>query len=162
MKDLLSILHDQTVLTDSSLLSIKNYIAKWQVDAFYALLNCNIINETELADRLSKAVSCDRVYNMTVDMVEKSALEHIDFEFARKNDMVPVKLISESPLVIEVAVANPLPYFSEEGEISKSFGEMLGGEFRIVVADLKNIRELLFECYPLESQVPALNREGLV
>jgi hypothetical protein len=151
VNDILFYLQKEKVLTESSIASVENYMKKWDEGAFYSVLDCNLITQSEIADILSRELKIDRIYHLTAKMVEPKALVKIPFSKSVKYDAIPIRLINDDEAMLEVVVANPT-----DEKMLYEIEKITGMKVSPVVTELRSIRSLVHEIYPLKEQVPSL------
>lgn len=149
MNNLLLCLHREKVITSSSLRSLEKFMKKWNKTAFHAALECNLLTENNMADILSRELKIDRVYNLNAKMIEFSALDKLPYRFALKYDAIPIRFLNTD--ILEVVVANPT-----DDSLLHELAKVTGYKIASVVSDLKSIRSLMHEVYPLTDQIPSL------
>ena len=151
MDTLLEILRKKNMLTDSSVRTTLKFMERWSVASFYAVLECHLVTESELADVLSQELKMDRIYNLSPDMIDKSCLGILDYTSAKEMDVMPMRQMGDGTKSLEVVVANPL-----DKKMIESLQGVVGLKIKPVVSELRRIREMIYQLYPLESQIPAI------
>ncbi|MDB2447199.1 hypothetical protein N9W79_01100 [bacterium] len=152
MNELLFILKKEKVLTDYSVRTIEHYMEKWDTGSYYSVLECNLITENEMADLLSRKMKIDRIYHLTPQMIEEDSLEKLPFSKAVMYDAIPLRYLGKEKEMLEIVMANPTDSAALQG-----LRDITGCEIVPVVTELKSIRSLVHEIYPLNSQIPSLN-----
>ena len=151
MDEILFLLKKEKLLTESSLKIVSGFMEKWSVNSFYAVIECNLITESEMADLISREMKLDRIYRLTNEMIELKRLSMIPFLKAVKYDAIPLRLVGDDTFNLEIVIANPA-----DGQALAELEDITKCRIIPVVTELKSIRNLVQEVYPIEDQIPSL------
>lgn len=151
MSHILQLLKKEKKLTDHAIQSLENYMREWNEDGYHSVLDCNLITETEIADILSKELRIDRVYHLSAQMIEGPALQALPFSKAVEFCSIPIRFLGQNSEKIEIAIADPT-----NGQVVSDIELLTGKKAVLVVTELKSIKNVIHEVYPIEQQIPSL------
>ncbi|MFW7377867.1 MAG: hypothetical protein ACOH5I_03545 [Oligoflexus sp.] len=150
MKDILQLLAEKGELGESNLALIKQYIEKWQLSPYEAMLETHIISEDRLADQLAEIYQVQRVITIEEHELQVESFEKINYEEAKDLKCILLNVNSSpKPLLV---VADP----SQDG--LQKFLAKLPFSYQLAIAESTVIEEAIDRFYPIEQQLPSLFR----
>jgi len=130
---------------------LREFKKRWGLSEYYAVLQCSVLSESELADAIASGMGIDRVFHPATLPIENEALDLIPFRKARALECLPVHIVEEGIKALEIVVSDP-----SNGETIASIAAECGMQLRLAVAERSDIVSAIDELYPLADQVPAL------
>jgi hypothetical protein len=140
--------HDQRVMLDG-------FCRRWNCSGFEALLETNIVQESQFADHASEILGLPRIRNLRGRSFNLSPAQHLPLPFARRNIAIVFESdvvghgVSSQHKVFKVAVANPWDGFLENG-----LRDLLHGEVQLFIGDRSDILDAIDRNYPFSDFVP--------
>lgn len=148
MSLVLEMMRNRRMITAHTDRMLQDFMLAWNVSDFDAVIDTHLLSEQEIADLLSKELKLDRLYMISPDMVDESVVRLVPFEKAREKRLLPLRKVGKK---IEVAMANPT-----DVESIQWLEEILNTEIAPVVVELRDVLNMVHECYPLDAQIPSL------
>jgi hypothetical protein len=140
-------LKKRNLISNSLIKSIVGFMAKWDVDAYRAVVETHIIEESRLADILSDEFKLTRVARLRSRPVDLKALEFLSYASAVATDILPYAIDQDGRL--QVAIADP-----SRSECIKKLEERYGRPLVLHVAERSEIQSSIQRYYPLSMQLP--------
>lgn len=151
-KHLLEFLRQSGDLSELGWRLIQDFMQKWQLDAYEAILATNLITEQRLAEVLARQLKMDRLYSIRQLGVQQSDIKRLSFETAKRLQALVIGPDRNNGL--EIVVANPLKP-GLKGELAREVGE----EITLSVGERNDIVDAIDNLYPFEDQVPQIRPE---
>jgi hypothetical protein len=147
MNQVLDFMIEDGLLSEVTLQIINNYINKFNRSAFNALLECHVIEESDLADVISRKMSIDRLFDLSEYNVDLATMLLLPWSDAVKYNCFPIGINVENS-AIEVVFSNPtVP------DIFEAVETIIGNKIIPVVAEEKSVRAEISKRYPIEIQL---------
>jgi hypothetical protein len=145
--ELLFMLLDRSEISSDAATMVTHFMIRWQVSAYDALIECNIVSEPVLADLIAKYMQLTRIHALDAKYFSLSAFEQVPFEKATQLDVFPLgnsnglgfhSLVVSTPFNHEIVSALEL----ENNNCPK-----------LLIAEKSMIRRWIEEFYPRSLQL---------
>lgn len=149
-QDLLTRLVKGRFITPSSRRMLELFVRRWEVSPLHAILQTEVMPESELADAMAELYKVDRVFQVASLPISKEALRIIGFARARQRECLPVGDFEGRTGRFEIILADP----SEKDWIDQLKQE-LKRELTLAVGERSDIVRAIDQLYPLAEQLPS-------
>lgn len=147
MNQVLDFMIEDGLLSEVTFQIINNYIEKFNRSAFNAVLECHVIEESDLADVISRKMSIDRLFDLSEYNVDLATMLQLPWLVAVKFNCFPIGVNAEND-AIEVVFSNPtVP------DTLAVVETIIGKKIIPVVAEEKSVRAEISKRYPIEIQL---------
>lgn len=145
----LEILRGRGILSSSTQQVAVGFMERWGLDAFRAVIETHLVEESRMADILSEDLKLPRLHRVRMLVVEKDVFEFIPYEMALDYSVFPFEVKSDGTL--KVAFADP----TNEERVAK-ISSLAGGRMEAFVGERSEIISAIQKHYPLSKQLPSL------
>jgi type IV pilus assembly protein PilB len=143
------ILRARGIISPSTQQVALGFMGRWGLDAFRAVIETHLIEESRMADILSEELRIPRLNRIRLLVVEKEVFDFIPYEAALEHTVFPFELKSDG--TVKVAVADP----TSQERVAK-IGELVGKKIEVFVGERSEIISAIQKHYPLSKQLPSL------
>lgn len=143
------ILRGRGLLSSSIQKVIQGFMDRWGVDAFRAMIETNVVEESKMADVLSEALKLPRLRGIASLAIPPEVFACIPYNLALELVVFPFELTSESRL--HVVFADP----SDSAKLKKLI-EYTNKPIEQFVGERTEIIAAIQRHYPLTLQLPSL------
>lgn len=157
-RELLDVLVENAYVSASVRSMLQNFMKRWSVSAYHALLLTEVLDEPRLTDALGECLGVDRLFNVQGMAAAEAANRAIGFRRAREWECIAVQSErmgdtqgGEASCRIELVIADPTRH-----ERIALLRRELACEMTLAVAELSDIVGAIDELYPLADQLPSL------
>lgn len=148
--DLLQLLTKAGYLTDTDVALLKEFMAKWQLDAFCAILRTHLLSEQLLSDVLAKILYLEKMEAITPRDIGADAFTKMSYRDALKWEVMPLGFNSQG--IYRFVLANPT-----REDVLHKLEECVGGKVTYLIAARKIVLRAIDANYPVEDQMPHLS-----
>ena len=148
-------LFEKGILSQDQRIMLDGFCRRWNCSGFEALLETNIIQESQFADHASEMLGLPRIRNLRGLSMSLSPAQYLPLPFARRNMAIVFDSHvsghgqSNQMKVFKVAMANPW-----DGFLADSLRDMLQGDVQLFVGDRTDILDAIDRNYPFSDFVP--------
>lgn len=148
--DAISALMDRGLFTDDQRITITGFCNRWNCSVFHALIEANIISESDYADQAADILNLPRVTNIKSKSFEQKYLELLPFHFARSRACVVLGSDdSGSYSRIRVAISDPWDFQSRQ-----MVEDLVQLKVEWCVGEYSDVIEAIDRHFPVSSIVP--------
>lgn len=147
------ILRQRGLLSGSLQKVMSGFMSKWGVNAFRAVVETHVVEESKLADILAEELKLPRLTRVRILNVKKEIFEFIPYELALENVVFPFDLSEHGNLHVVFADPSCISRIEEMEKISGRKIEPFVGEHSEIIAAIQRH-------YPLTMQLPSLVSVG--
>lgn len=145
----LEILRARGIFSPSTQQVALGFMERWGLDAFRAVIETHLVEESRMADILAEELHLPRLNRVRILVVEKNVFEFIPYETALDYTVFPFEVKSDG--AVKVAFANP----TNQEKVAK-IGELVGKRMEVFVGERSEIISAIQKHYPLSKQLPSL------
>ena len=151
---ILEILRSEGVLSDSTGRLVHNYMNRWKISGYTALLDTHIFNEAYLADILARTLRIVRIYNVLSIGTNKEVCDLLPYKEAITRCCMPVSWVGNNKDTVEILFCDPTDDQNIE-EVKK----IMGCNLNLAVAERSEIIDAINNGYPIEAQIPEIGEQ---
>ena len=145
--ELLTFLHENSHITDTSLYQIKEYSQTWKCTSYDALVESHLFTENDIANILASAMQVERLYKLGGMKISQDIVSYMPFKTAIECCCIPFEASAEQEW-IKIVFFNPLDKASFE-KISNT----VHVKIKPAVAERSEIIRAIKLFYPLADQL---------
>ena len=144
-----SILRQRGLLSPAIQKVMTGFMAQWGVDAYRAVVETHIVEESKIADVLSQELKIPRLTRVRILNVTNETLQHVSYNLALDLVAFPFDLNDQGKLhVVFADPSDPERIRKLENSTKKSIEPFIGERSEIIAAIQRH--------YPLALQLPSL------
>ena len=148
--DAISALADRGLITDDQRITLAGFCNRWNCSVFRALIEANIISESDFADQAADILNLPRVTNIRSNSFDKKSLGFLPFHFARSRACVVLGCDdSVGYQRIRVAIADPWDFQSRQ-----IVEDLVQVNVEWCVGEYSDVIEAIDRHFPVSSIVP--------
>ncbi len=136
--DLLARLIEKRFLSGTSAKLVSKYAEKWRLTILRSILECHVLNESDLADAIADCSGLERIYSINQSMVDFNRITLFDLKDSLTWEVLPVLLLDREQAW---AVADP---FMAGIRVKLK----IVGDDQLCIAEPSAIQKMLVACYP--------------
>ncbi len=151
--DLLKILHRAKYLSSSNVQILEQYLRRWSMSAYQAILKTQLLTESDLADALASSLELERIRLICNMNILPATLSILTFREARMWECIALErrnLEDKSFLKLVVTDPTKIRFFS-------ILRERTGCDILCAVGERSDILRAINEFYSIEDQLPSLH-----
>jgi len=148
--DAISALADRGLITEDQRITLTGFCDRWNCSVFQALIETNIISESDFADQAADILNLSRVSNVKSNSFDKKSLGLLPFHFARSRACVV--LGSDDSLGyqrIRVAISDPWDFRTRQ-----MVEDLIQVNVEWCVGERSDVIEAIDRHFPVSSIVP--------
>lgn len=148
--DAISALSDRGLISEDQRITLASFCNRWNCSVFQALIETNIISESDFADQAADILNLPRVTNIKSNSFDKKILGLLPFHFARSHACVV--LGSDDSLgyhKIRVAISDPWDFRSRQ-----MVEDLVHVKVEWCVGERSDVIEAIDRHFPISSIVP--------
>ena len=144
---ILEILRKRGILSGTSMRTVLGFMTKWGIDAYHAVIETHVIDESRLADILSEEFKLTRITRLRSLKIDKNALTYLEYDRAMAWEALPFRFGADESL--HVLIADPTNQVMVE-HLKKTSNKAVV----LFVAERSEIEVATQKNYPLTMQLP--------
>jgi type IV pilus assembly protein PilB len=148
-KTIFDMLRERGLFSMSTQKMAVGFMEQWSVDAFRAVIETHLVEESKIADILCDELKLPRLARVRTLQVEKDVFEFIAYDVALEQTIFPFELKTDGTL--KVAFADP----SSRLKLEK-IQELASRPIEPYIAERSEIISAIQRHYPLSKQLPSL------
>jgi len=148
-KTIFEMLRERGLFSISTQKMAVGFMEHWGVDAFRAVIETHLVEESKIADILCDELKMPRLSRVRTLHVEKDVFEFIAYDVALEHTIFPFELKTDGTL--KVAFADP----SSRLKLEK-IQELASRPIEPYIAERSEIISAIQRHYPLSKQLPSL------
>lgn len=146
-QSILEILRKRGFLSGTSMRTVLGFMTKWGIDAYHAVIETHVVDESRLADILSEEFRLDRIIHLRSLTIDKDALKYLEYQRAMTWEALPFRFGSDESL--HVLIADPT-----NQEMIEYLKKTSNKSVVLFVAERSEIEVATQRNYPLTMQLP--------
>ena len=135
-------------LTKSNVTLLENYVERWSVLPFDAIVETHLLSESVLADRMADLFQLTRMFAIEPQLIEPELLAKVPFATAKRLRVLPIRA-EEPPHQSTLVLVDPT-----HPDLAKLKAEL--DYIKLAVAEKSVIEDAILSYYPIELQLPSL------
>ena len=145
--DLLYILGAAGELGESSAKALLKFMEKWQVSAFEAVMECQVVAEQKVADILARRLNLPRITVLNPKDIDEAVLAMVPFHLAAAWGVMPVGF-GPSAEEIRVMVADPL-----NDDVLAKLQHLTQKRIQLLIGERGYVKRSIEDHYPPHMQI---------
>lgn len=151
---ILDILKRRGILSGTSYRTVQGFMNKWSIDAFHAVIETHVIDESRFADILAEEFRLPRLSRLPRLKFHKEAIAFLEYDRAMAWQMLPFRFGDDGTL--HVLIADPTKQHAIDYIKANS-----GKTVALFIAEHNEIEVATQRNYPLTMQLPS-TMEGCI
>lgn len=144
---ILEILRKRGILSGTSVRTVLGFMTKWGIDAYHAVIETHVVDESRLADILSEEFRLVRITRLRSVSIDKDALKYLEYHLAMAWEALPFRFGGDGSL--HVLIADPTNHDLVDHLKKNSRKTVV-----LFVAERSEIEVATQRNYPLSMQLP--------